>query len=299
MFIGSQKKTYMGTGRSVLFTLLLWTSISFLSTGQDEVKLPAINPAEEILISNLHTLSIHIQEAALHDSVFCFLTEKLQLPVYYHPLMLGERRYGGVFAGNLVLEPCGPYSDMVYAKRDFKALFFGLTFEPAVSISNATRILRERHIDNETGGDEFIFLKDSELCGENIYISLMDKHDKLRDHVRMDSLMQLMEQGNPGLGIEYVKEIRLGIPDMESLIKWKEFIAPGLLNENLTWRIDDKLLFSYARSPYKEIISITFKVKSLEEAEDYLNEKRVLFTMEPGHIRIDSTQSFGLRIFLQ
>jgi purine nucleosidase len=263
------------------------------------VKFPEKFPAEETLISNLHTLSIHIQDPALHDSVFRFLTEKLQLPIYYQPMVLGERLYGGVFAGNLVLEPCGPYSNIAYASRDFKAIFFGLTFEPAVSIPEAVRILRERKIDHETGGDEFIFFKDPVLCGDNTYISLMDKHDKMRDHVRLDSLRLFMEKGSPGLGIEYVKEIRIGIPDMENLTKWKTFIAPDSLNENLTWRIDDKLHFNFTLAPFKEISSITFKVKSIREAENFLNENKVLFTSEPGLIRIDSTQSFGLLIFLK
>jgi len=41
----------------------------------------------------------------------------------------------------------------------------------------------------------------------------MDKHDKLRDHVHLDSLRQLMEHRKPGLGIEYVKErSRLAFP---------------------------------------------------------------------------------------
>jgi hypothetical protein len=283
----------------ILFCIFFTPGGSCLNAQLASSSAPENYPAEGGLLSNLHTLSIHIQETAFHDSVFRFLTEKLQLPVYYQPLVMGERRYGGVFAGNLVLEPCGPFSDMVYAGRDFKALFFGLTFEPAVSIPDAAKILGERQIDYETGGDEFVFLKDTQLCGENIYISLMDKHDKLRDQVRMDSLRQLMEQGNPGLGIEYVKEIRLGIPDMENLVKWKAFIAPGLLNENLTWKMDDKLQFSFSRAPHKEVSSIIFKVRSFREAENYLIENKVLFTKEPGMIRIDSTRSFGLLIFLQ
>jgi len=86
---------------------------------------------------------------------------------------------------------------------------------------------------------------------------------------------------------------------MENLIKWKAFIAPSLLNENLAWRMDDKLHFSYSRSPHKAFSSIIFKVKSLRKAENYLKENKVLFTTEPGLIRIDSTQSFGLIIFLQ
>ncbi len=285
--------------RVILYSLLFCASFSSLVIGQDKVRFPEKYLAEDTLISTLHTLSIHIQEPALHDSVFRFLTEKLQLPVYYQPLVLGERRYGGVFAGNLVLEPCGPYSDMDYASRDFKAIFFGLTFEPAVPIPDAAKILRERQIDHETGGDEFIFLKDPQLCGENIYISLMDKHDKMRDHVRMDSLRQLMEQRNPGLGIEYVKEILLGIRDKDNLNKWKAFISPCPLNEEQVWRTDDKLHFSFSMTPYKEVSSITFKVKSFREAENYLNENNVPFTTEPGLIRIDSTRSFGLHIFLQ
>jgi len=71
--------------RAVLFTFFLWAGFSSLVNGQDKAKFTKNYPAEEILISNLHTLSIHIQEPALHDSVFRFLTEMLQLPVYYQP----------------------------------------------------------------------------------------------------------------------------------------------------------------------------------------------------------------------
>jgi hypothetical protein len=101
------------------------------------------------------------------------------------------------------------------------------------------------------------------------------------------------------LGIEYVKEIRLGIPGKDNLFKWKAFIAPFLLDENMTWRTNDKLHFNFSGSPFKQVFSITFKVKSFREAENYLNENNVPFTMEPGLIRIDSTRSFGLHIFLQ
>ena len=108
-----------------------------------------------------------------------------------------------------------------------------------------------------------------------------------------------MELDNTGLGIEYVKEIRLGITDPESMHQWKTFIAPHSLNENLTWGTDDKLHFVYFKAPYKEVISITFKVKSFREAEKYLAENKVFFTSDAGRIRIDSTRSFGLLIFLQ
>jgi len=67
------------------------------------------------LFSRFHTLSIHVRDTVTHDSVFHFFVDKLNLPVYYFPVKAGTRKYAGVYAGNLVLEPCGPYTEFEYA----------------------------------------------------------------------------------------------------------------------------------------------------------------------------------------
>jgi len=285
--------------RIIYINLVFWLCLSPLVAGQDMEKLPDNNREMKSLISGLHTLSIHVQNHATHDSVFRFLTKILELPVYYNPLVIGERRYGGVFAGNLVLEPCGPYSDMVYASKDFKALFFGLTFEPILPISDAAELLREREIEFEKGGNEFIFVTDQMMRRDNIYISLMEKEDKATDQIRLDSLQKLVENGHSGLGIEHIRNIQLGVRDEQYLSKWKSFVAPDTLNEDLEWKIDEKLHCGFTIAPYNQVISITFQVKSLQEAERYLTEKGVQFKLEDDFIRINPAQSFGLLILLQ
>ena len=112
----------------VIFTglfMLLQTNIA-----QTKSSLPPVVHKTNPIFSGIHTLSIHVRDTITHDSVFHFLVDKLKLPVYYNPVRYGKRKYVGLYAGNLVLEPCGPYSNFSYASDVFRAIFFGLTFEP-------------------------------------------------------------------------------------------------------------------------------------------------------------------------
>ena len=251
------------------------------------------------LFSGLHTLSIHVRDTITHDSIFHFLADKLKLPVYYYPLSYGKRKYAGIYAGNLVLEPCGPYSNFTYASDDFIAIFFGLTFEPYKSISQTANALAEREITIEAG-DSYIYLKDSGLCGENITISFIDKGDeKTNDKRKMDSLRFAMTT-NPGneLGVEYVKEIQIGFKDNTNLLKWIELISPSELIDNEIWKESNILEFHIIKSNIKQLQSITFKVKSLDKAKRYLVKTNLFGSFVANKIQLDKAQTFGLSIYL-
>src|ERR1700690_3283719 len=84
------------------------------------------NTDSQPIVSKIALLSIHVSSAAIHDSVYHLLTDKLGLSVDYYPLTYAERRYTAVYAGNLYLEPCGPFTNFTYASKNFKAIFFGL-----------------------------------------------------------------------------------------------------------------------------------------------------------------------------
>ncbi len=252
------------------------------------------------LFSRLHTLSIHIKDPVIHDSVFLFLKDKLQLPVYYNPLALGERRYAGIFAGNLVLEPCGPYSNFSYATKDFKAIFFGLTFEPANSMTNISKSLEEKRIQHEVASDEFIYLKDPDLCGGNTTISIMDKHEKEADHAKLDSLRLVMESGrNSDLGIEYVKEIQIGYTNPLSMKRWEELISPAEVSSGKVWNAENKLNIRFLPGEIKEVKGITLKVKSLDGAKKHLSENNIAFIQERKYILLDRSGTFGLTIIME
>jgi hypothetical protein len=181
------------------------------------------------IFSGLHTLSIHVRDTITHNSVYHFLADKLKLPVYYYPVASGNRKYAGVYAGNLILEPCGPYTEYLYAPGSAKALFFGLTFEPFESLTQAAKGLSERNIDHKVMGREYIYFTDSSLCRDNITITLMGDGGKtVGKNRKTDSLRYAMEGDTQNeLGIEYIKEIRIGYKGDANLQKWKELISPA------------------------------------------------------------------------
>jgi hypothetical protein len=266
---------------------------------QAEPRSNFVGPDTVQLFSKFHTLSIHVQDTITQDSVFHFLVDKLKLPVYYYPIKYGTRKYAGVYAGNMVLEPCGPYSNFEYVSNDFRAIFFGLTFEPFKSISLSGKGLSDRKILHQEG-DSYIYIKDTTLCGENITISFLDKgQGKTEDKRIMDSLLLEMtkDTGNE-LGIEYVKEIWIGYKDNTNLQKWKKLVGPEKLNNNKIWAESNTIKFHFIKSKIREVQGITFKVKSLEKAKQYLTKNNLLGDNIDNKIILDKTQSFGLQIFL-
>ena len=274
--------------------MLFQTNMAQRESAHDSIVLKTIP-----LFSELHTLSIHVRDTITHDSVFHFLVDKLKLPVYYYPVTFGQRKYVGVYAGNLVLEPCGPYSNFSYAANDFRAIFFGLTFEPFKSISMSSMGLADRKINHQTG-DTYIYLqKDSTLCGDNITVSFMDKNDKINDRRKIDSLRYNMAANNENeLGIEYIKEICICYKDGSNLKKWKELISPKEFINNRIWKESNILEFHFIKSNIKEVQSITFKVKSLEKAKRYLLKNNLIGSFIDNKIELDRTQAFGLSMYI-
>jgi hypothetical protein len=281
--------------RMIFFGLIIIFQSAFISTTFIDNPIAA---QKDPLFSGLHTLSIHIKDSVIHDSLFHFLTDKLKLPVYYYPVNMGERKYAGVYAGNLVLEPCGPYSNFSYATKNFKAIFFGLTFEPFKSLSLSAEGLADRGIHYNVDGDVFIYPVDSRVSGENITLSIMEKHDKLNDRRILDSLRNNMSCGCKNeLGIEYVKEIWLGYKDIAGLQTWKDLIEPSELVNNEIWKESNLLDIHFIRSNIKEVQRIVFKVKSLEKAKQYLSDNKLIMHINDNEIELDKEKTFGLSIW--
>ena len=111
------------------FTLIGILIICQFSFAQIENSKDPINLETTPIISGVHTLSVHVRDTISHDSVYQFFLHKLKLPIYYTPVKYGQTRYVGIYAGNMVLEPCGPYQNTVYATDSFRAIFYGMNFE--------------------------------------------------------------------------------------------------------------------------------------------------------------------------
>ena len=99
------------------------------------------------------------------------------------------------------------------------------------------------------------------------------------------------------LGIEYVKEICIGYKNPSNLQKWKELISPSELIENEIWKESNILEFHYIKSNIKEVQSITFKVRSLEKAKQYLEKNNLFSSVVANKIQLDKAQAFGLSIY--
>jgi hypothetical protein len=247
------------------------------------------------ILSKIALLSIHVSSIAIHDSVFHFLTDKLGLSVKYYPEMMAERRYAAVYAGNLYLEPCGPFTNFTYASKNFKAIFFGLNCDSKLSKSSIAGELTGKNI--KIDKSNAIQVNDSSLIKPNIYLNIVS-HPVSKRKVE-DSLRSVMLDNNKNsLGIERVKEIRVGYKDNDGLEKWKDFIKPSVLSGDRLWNLNEGPSVRFVKSNIREVNAIVFKVKSLKKAKSYLVENEVLGVANGNEIELDKSKTFGLSIFL-
>ncbi|MCK4748111.1 MAG: hypothetical protein KAT15_13775 [Bacteroidales bacterium] len=251
-------------------------------------------PEASPIISGLHTLSIHVRDTLTHDSVYQFLIHQLGLPVYYTPVMYGEKKYAGIYAGNMVLEPCGPYPNIKYATEGFRSIFFGMNFEVHHSLASSREALDRlgmMYQDNRNS----IYIRDSILCSENVFAAIYE----VRDEERRDSLRNMLitnKKYNPG--IEYIKEIRMDYKDESNLQRWKEFLYPLEFVESHTCQVNDSLQIHFTLGKINQVKGITFKVESLERATRYFAETDLLESDPDQGILINQKQAFGLLIYL-
>ena len=179
--------------------------------------------------------------------------------------------------------------------------------------------LTDRNI-NYQSRDNFIYLQnDSTLCGDNMTISFMDRgNEKINDQKIKKSLRSAMNTDtetvykvyenlsdgyksvnyNNELGIEYVKEICIGYKNSLALLKWKELIFPEELKDNKSWSRSNLPEFQFTKSDIKEIQSITFKVKSLEKAKQYLLKNNLAGIYIDNEIMLNKALTFDLQIYL-
>ncbi len=260
------------------------------------------------VISKVALLSIHVTSIELHDSVYHFLTDKLGLPVDYYPLIYAGRRYCAVHVGNLYLEPCGPFTTFTYASKNFKAIFFGLNCGSDRSLSSVTEELKAKRINIKEG--DVIEVTDSSLIRPNIYFAIAAKATpeisddslhtvmlKKKNDRREDSLRSVLSKNNrDALGIEKVKEIRVGYKDNAGLKKWKELIKPSVLSNDGVWKLNEGPPVRFVKSDIREVNSIVIKVKSLKKAQSYLLTNNLPFSAGKNEISLDKSRTFGLSI---
>lgn len=245
------------------------------------------------IITGVHTLSVHVRDTILQDSVYQFFLSKLKLPIYYTPVKYGQKKYAGIYSGNMVLEPCGPYQNIDYASDSFKAIFFGINFEVYESLAVSEQALLMRGIKHQVNIGS-IYVRDSILCNENIFTALYEVRDKkVRDSLR-NSLISNVEN-KPS--IEYINEIFIGYKEKMNLLKWKDFLDPLEIGKNGICQINDSLKLHFSKGDVNEVKGITFKVNSLEKAKQYLIKNNLFGSVSNKKIKLNQRQSYGLSIY--
>jgi hypothetical protein len=247
------------------------------------------DPKVESWVSGVHTLSIHVRDTLTHDSVYQFFHNKLKLPVYYFPIQIGQQKYAGLYAGNMVLEPCGPYLNIDYADKNFRSIFYGLNLEVRESLKVIGQKLCDRNIRQQVNKGS-IYIRDGILTNENIFIGLYEVLDK----EKRDSLGNHLID-NPG--IEYIKKISIGYKGEMNLRKWEKLLDPLKIGKNGTCRIHDSLQLHFIKGDINEVKSITFKVSSIKKSKKYFLKNDLIGSASNHTIRLDQTKTFDLAMY--
>jgi hypothetical protein len=259
-----------------------------------------VAPQPTPVITKLHTVSIHVKDHQVHEGVYRFLREDLQLPLVYEPVTQGERRYVGLWAGNLVLEPCGPYANITYATPDFAAIFCGLTFEACQSAQQSAEQLQHRQIKYKSLGDSFVIINDPNLCEGNLVASIMDNPGRAQEKQKHEALTSQLKEDHGGpLGLQYVSEIQVGYTDRKDIDAWKTLLAPARQIEPYQWQLSDGPALRLVKSPRKEIKAVVFKVNSLEAATHYLRTNDLLGRVSQNRVHVNAPDHWEFNIVLQ
>jgi hypothetical protein len=256
------------------------------------------------VISRMHTVSVHIQNHKTFNDVLNLLTEDLGFILMWGRKAdsddEGKRVYAGVSAGNIMIEPCGPYDHIEYASKDFDAIFFGITFEPHISVTSSVPELDRRNIQHNEP-TTFMVINDSLMVGQNSGIGFYNIKDPIRSKTERDSIQNLFEVRDGGpLGFERVAEIQVGYSDEIQLLKWKSFLKPATEIEDNVWCFDrESPTIRFIASDIKETLAIVLKVRSIETAKSYLKQRGMLGNIRENQVQLNPDKTFGLKIFIK
>jgi hypothetical protein len=271
-----------------LWAVLLCTTLLVVPAASDEAEPSPV-------VSWLHTLSIHVRSHAIHDSLHTLLAETLQLPRTYEPVQYGEKKYVAVWAGNIALEPCGPYPPEDYLSTDFEAMFYGLTFAFAESATASAAALDARGIGHAEVTD-VVRIEDEDLKAPNVYVGIGCGGDA--EGVREPRALLEARKGGP-LGLLRVEEIRVGYSDETNLRKWIAFLQPHPRVGERAFRVAGGPVLRFEERDVKQVLGITLKVRSLEKAAAFLREQGLLGDVTVDSVTLDRARTHGLHVLVK
>ena len=261
-------------------------------------------PAPTPLFSRIHTVSIHVKDFQTFNSAFHFLSDDLKLPKKWGqewtPGTEAKQMYAGFWAGNICIEPCGPF-DTDEFESDARAMSFAITVLPAESSMASARELDLRGL-KHNGEKVFLSLTDPHLSSGNCGVCIMDvgRENREKDNAREAKLQTefASAQGGP-LGLIGVEEILVRYTCDEGRRRWERLLEPVRPNAKNLWRLGDSPAIRLIKDSRTGLEGLVWKVRSLATATSVLKDRDMLGKVQDHQVQIVEEKTCGLTILLR
>ena len=252
--------------------------------------------------------------AANPRELYAFFTETMQLPVAW-PLTSPREGVvtGGVGVGNVNLEAI-----QFPGQTEQQPRLLGFAFEP-LSLDESLRQLTLRGLaagvrreivgtrpngsrgvlwtnvtlqqfsdsDDPAHGTVHVFLSEYSPA----YVDVGQRRERLRK--------ELVANGGGPLGIVDLKEIVIAVKDLEAARRiWDRLLQPVPSPVVNTWQVGDGPAIRLIAAPQDRMQSLIFRVASLDRANAFLRDHRLLGAETDGMLTIDPSRLWGVELRL-
>ena len=119
------------------------------------------------------------------------------------------------------------------------------------------------------------------------YVNVDERRTRLR--------AQLVDTGGGPLGVVDVKEVVIGVVDVETARQlWQRLLDPTPSDPSNTWQIGSGPAVRLVPAAENRVQALRIRVASLERARAFLREKQLLGVDAPGEVTIDPAKVGGL-----
>jgi catechol 2,3-dioxygenase-like lactoylglutathione lyase family enzyme len=322
ILIGSQRRTYFWSSGLVFHQALdesvetVIRRIPLSLAVATIVALGTLEPGAQVKGSPAPIRQIdHIMiRADDPGKLYAFFTEILQLPVAWP--MVSPRpgvTTGGVGFGNVnveainfpgqkrrpspaellgfALEPASLRDSL--AELDRRGISYG-ELRPLISTGQDgtrktlwTNVTLRQFSDSEGPADASIHIFLSEYSPT--YVDVEERRARLRK--------QLVESAGGPLGVEAVKEVVIGVTDLERARGlWQKLLDPTPSSGSNVWQLGSGPAIRLMRANQNTVRELVISVGSLPRAKAFLREKRLLGSESEDEATIDPSKIYGLTI---
>jgi len=280
---------------------------------------------------------IRVTDSA-YDQLFSFLTQQLQFPLSWpiNDAIPGFKT-GGVFAGNINMEIFqSGMQQRLLSPEPSQAQFYGIAFEP-YNLATAVREVDKRGIahlplipvpegyPSGTMGSMWTLLFFGNLLGCDVSryeVVMKDARDLspffselFRNGMaflceynqtftnttqgRLNRQVELQAKNGGPLGLEGTHEIVVGAKDVEAAQRyWQQLFDPIAPTGPGIWQIGDGPAIRLVPHTQDGLLTLIWKVASLEQARAFLKEQNILGISTEQQLSLAPTKMFGLDIRL-